>query len=212
MDWQVRVDSRGKQRCSDGATVRIGFDYEFNSLQFKEDELSVAFSSLTAGGNTSTTPSRWTIKPILMTFAPIILKLVRVSFFLAFWRACRNHPVIQPLPFGNAERLRAAKRILDRIGDQLIIERKSDLLQELSYGVKEREGTSGKDLLTLLVRANLQDADGMSDSDVRARKCSPMLPPLLITSVFQRSAPSSLPAMKRPVPPCRGPCSGCVKI
>jgi len=28
---------------------------------------------------------------------------------------------------------------------------------------------SGKDLLTLLVRANLQDSDGMSDSDVRAQ-------------------------------------------
>ena len=64
--------------------VRTGFGYEFNSLQSDEDELSVAFRSLVAGGSKSTVPSRWTIRSILMAFAPVILKLVRVPFFLAF--------------------------------------------------------------------------------------------------------------------------------
>ena len=72
------------------------------------------------------------------------------------------------------KRLRNAKKIIDRIGDQLIAERKSAMLREPSYGINEKLDSSGKDLLTLLVRANLQDSDGMSDSDVRARECSPI--------------------------------------
>ena len=48
------------------------------------------------------------------------------------------------------------------------------MLQEQSYGVKEKSDTYGRDLLTLLVRANLQESDGMNDSDVRARKGSPL--------------------------------------
>jgi len=62
--------------------VHTGFGYEFDSLQFKQDELSIAFASLFANGARSTIPSGWTIKPILMKFAPMILKLVRTpSFF-----------------------------------------------------------------------------------------------------------------------------------
>jgi len=61
---------------------------------------------------------------------------------------------------------------MDRIDNQLITEQKSALLREQPYGAKEKADTNGKDLLTLLVRATLQDADGMSNSDV---------PPFLIT-------------------------------
>jgi len=77
-----------------------------------------------------------------------------------------------PLPLSGVESLRAAKKIIDRIGNQLITERKSALIQEQSYGVKEKSDIAGRDLLTLLVRANLQDTDGMSDSDVRAQICT----------------------------------------
>lgn len=80
--------------------------------------------------------------------------------------------MIQPWPTGGLKRLRAAKKVLDRIGDQLISERKSAALREQSCGVKEQLDASGKDLLTLLVRANLKDLDRMNDSDVRDRKCS----------------------------------------
>ena len=110
-----------------------------------------------------------------MAFAPAILNLVRILFLLTFLWTCRNSLVIQ-LPLAGVKRLRATKRIIERIGNQLIAERKSALLREQSYVAKEKAGTSGKDLLTLLVRANLQDADGMSDSDVRARKGSLTLP------------------------------------
>jgi len=56
------------------------------------------------------------------------------------------------------------------------------MLREKSYGIKDKSDTTGKDLLTLLVRANLQDVDGMSDSDVRARKGPPTFPPFLLTT------------------------------
>ena len=87
------------------------------------------------------------------------------------------------------KRLRNAKKILDRIGYQLIAERKSAMLEEQSYGANEKLDTSGKDLLTLLVRANLHDSDGMSDSDIRARECSPLPPslPLGMTKVSCRN-------------------------
>ena len=81
--------------------------------------------------------------------------------------------IIQPVPLPGANAIRAAQKAIDRIGDQLISERKSALLQEKSYGVEEKSDMTGRDLLTLLVRANLQDADGVSDADIRARKVSP---------------------------------------
>jgi cytochrome P450 len=85
----------------------------------------------------------------LTRFAPILFKL--------------------PWPTKGLTRLRAAQKILNRIGNELITERKSAMLQEQSYGAKEKSDTNGRDLLTLLVRANLQDSDGMNDSDVRAQ-------------------------------------------
>jgi hypothetical protein len=59
--------------------VHIGFGYDFDSLQSKKDELSIALNSLVSSGRASM--SRWTIRPVLMTFAPALLKLVRVPFF-----------------------------------------------------------------------------------------------------------------------------------
>lgn len=94
----------------------------------------------------------------------------------------------QPWPTKGLKRLRAAKRVLDRIGDQLIAERKAAALREHSYGVEEKSDTPGKDLLTLLVRANMKDLDRMSDSDVRARKESPLFSfPLGVTGVPSRN-------------------------
>jgi hypothetical protein len=83
-------------------------------------------------------------------------------------------------------------KIVERIGDQIVADRKSALLQEQSSGVSEKLDMTGRDLLTLLVRANLQDADGMSDADIRARKSSPRtLSAPHNLYFFQRSLPSS---------------------
>ena len=80
--------------------------------------------------------------------------------------------VIQPLPAKGFKKVRSAKKVLDRICSQLTSERKTAMLREQQYGVKEKSDASGRDLLTLMLRANLQESDGMNDSDVRARKGS----------------------------------------
>jgi len=87
-------------------------------------------------------------------------------------------PILLKLPWPSIKSFRAAKEILNRIGNQLIAERKSAILREQPNGVKETSDAFGKDILTLLVRANLQDLDAMTDSDVRARK-----PPLPLLSL-----------------------------
>jgi len=50
---------------------------------------------------------------------------------------------------------------------EIIQERKQILIQEEANGTKD---AAGKDLLTLLIRANVRDKDGMSDEAVLARK------------------------------------------
>lgn len=53
---------------------------------------------------------------------------------------------------------------------EIIQERKRVLIEEEASGVK---GAAGKDLLTLLIRANVHDKDGgMSDEAVLARESS----------------------------------------
>lgn len=49
---------------------------------------------------------------------------------------------------------------------ELIQERKRILIQEEASGTN---GTAGKDLLTLLIQANIRDKDGMSDDAILAR-------------------------------------------
>ncbi|KAF9778944.1 cytochrome P450 [Thelephora terrestris] len=121
-----------------------GFDYKFDSLHSKGDELGIAFSSLASGGDAPM--GRWTIIPHLLTLAPILTKLPWLT-----------------------RKLGKPKAAIDRIGNELIAERKSTFLREQSYGVKETSDTYGRDLLTLLIRANLQDPDCMNDSDVCAQ-------------------------------------------
>ena len=171
LDRQVRAYLQEHQHSSNRLciTVYLGFGYEFDSLQSKEDEFSVAFHKLTPGGSSAINSSYWTIRPFLMAFVPIIFKLVRTS---VFWRTY-NNSMIQPLPFPGVKEVQAATKVVDRIGDQLVAERKSALLQEQSSGVKEKLDTTRRDILSLLVRANFQEADCMSDSALRSRKGPP---------------------------------------
>ena len=171
--WFGRFErvNRGKPTFVSPVMAYTGFDYEFNSLRSKEDEFSAAFRSLIAMGSASI--AIWTIRPLLAGLAPILFKLVRIPFLLIYLRTFRNNLIVQPMLLPGAKTVRTAREVLHRIGDQLVSERKSALLREKLYGVKEKSDTTGRDLLTLLVRANLQDADGMSDADIRARKGSP---------------------------------------
>ena len=56
---------------------------------------------------------------------------------------------------------------MDKMGMEIIQERKRILIEEEMSGTK---GAAGKDLLTLLIAANIRDKDGMSDEAVLARQ------------------------------------------
>jgi hypothetical protein len=57
---------------------------------------------------------------------------------------------------------------MDKMGMELIQERKRILIQEEATGTK---GAAGKDLLTLLIRSNVHDKDGgISDEAILARQ------------------------------------------
>jgi len=103
---------------------------------------------------------------------------------------------------------------MDRICSQFVTERKLAFLREQSSEVKEKSDTTRRDLLTLLVQANLRDTDGMSDSDVRARKGSPhaLSAPSHNLCFLQRSVPSSSLVTGRSVLQCLGHFSAFVEI
>lgn len=65
-----------------------------------------------------------------------------------------------------------ARAVMKRIGAQLVRERKLALSGGGSKGDFERVRESGKDLLSLLVKANMTDPEGssMSDEDVQDRE------------------------------------------
>ena len=60
--------------------------------------------------------------------------------------------------------------ILDWVGNQLITEGRLTILRERSYGIKGKPDSSEKDLLILSIRVDLEGADDMNNSDVRACK------------------------------------------
>lgn len=88
---------------------------------------------------------------------------------------------------------------MDKMGMEIIRDRKRILVQEEASGVKD---AAGKDLLTLLIRANLRDRDGgMSDEAVLARQfssCSTRIDRLM---PFQKYLRSSLLGTRPRAPP-----------
>jgi hypothetical protein len=93
------------------------------------------------------------------------------------WRLIGCHPVSGPQPVQKMRRDKKfadARSVMKRIGGQLVQERKLALSEGTSEDVEMR-GEIGKDLLSLLVKANMTDTGGssMSDEDVQDRKPSP---------------------------------------
>jgi hypothetical protein len=87
---------------------------------------------------------------------------------------------------------------MDKMGMEIIQERKRELIEEEASGVK---GAAGKDLLTLLIRANVRDKDGMSDEAVLARESLSLN--LLFRSVELAYPPHPFLSRNSDVPYCR---------
>ncbi|KAH9910895.1 cytochrome P450 [Fomitopsis serialis] len=128
-----------------------GFNYPLNSLDEsgKPNELNAAFTSvfgaLTGGG-------RGTVYTLLLHH------LVPLSRYLP----------------GEFSRLRdASQEVTRRVGMQLIREKKADVLKAMSSGKESSEVLGSRDLLTLLIKANMNsnipEHQRLSDEDVLAR-------------------------------------------
>ena len=104
-----------------------------------------------------------------------------------------------------------ARAAMKRIGARLVQERRVALCEGVSEGDTEKGREYGKDLLSLLVKANMTDpkASSMSDEDVQDREPTPfsdIVPVprshLIITTLtffipMQKSPPLSSPVTKR---------------
>ncbi|KAH9851382.1 cytochrome P450 [Lenzites betulinus] len=123
-----------------------GFGYDFRALdpEEKPNELSMAFRQL------------------LGPAPPSSLKLYLSAFF----------PLLKLLPSKRATIVKGAADVIRRVGSQLVIDRKTSTMQaamEKHHNV-ERKDLQGRDLLTLLIRANLAtdipESQKLSDADV----------------------------------------------
>ncbi|KAH9885221.1 cytochrome P450 [Cubamyces lactineus] len=127
-----------------------GFNYAFNSLtpQGKHNELNQAFQVIFS------VPSRFTIMMLLKNLFPIL----------------------DIFPDERAKSVGRAQEVMRRIGNQLIQEKKAEIQREMSEsksGNVAQKDVRGRDLLTLLLKANMAtdipDSQRLSDEDVLAQ-------------------------------------------
>ncbi|OJT11870.1 Cytochrome P450 3A28 [Trametes pubescens] len=125
-----------------------GFNYNFDSLRGKPNELNAAFQEVFNPGTNFT-----------------IFMFLKNVF-----------PALDIFPDERAKRLDHAQEVMRRIGLQLIEEKKAQIAREMSEGKSggvERKDVQGRDLLTLLMKANMAtdipDNQRLSDEDVLAQ-------------------------------------------
>ncbi|KIJ16578.1 hypothetical protein PAXINDRAFT_11029, partial [Paxillus involutus ATCC 200175] len=126
----------------------IGFNYDIDALGVTEkpNEMNVAFATVLSA-----------------------LEKVNIFFALQAW-----FPPLRLIPNDRARKVRAAQRTMERIGKGLLTKAKAAVLS----GATEKRGieksiAQGRDLLTLLVKANMAtdipENQRLSDNDVLAR-------------------------------------------
>ncbi|KAI1784699.1 cytochrome P450 [Ganoderma leucocontextum] len=127
-----------------------GFNYEFDTLNTEKppNELSVAFQEIFK------LPPRLNVRQILWALIPVLSRI-------------RN---------SRAKKVEAARATMQRIGMQLLQEKKAEIMRE--YGEKgtgavEKKDLQGRDLLTLLIKANMAtdipDDQRLTDEEVVAQ-------------------------------------------
>ncbi|KAG9018778.1 hypothetical protein FRB90_009782 [Tulasnella sp. 427] len=121
-----------------------GFGYDFNSLaEGKKNELAQAFARL------FTPPSR-------IPFLEILAERI---------------PILRIIPTEGARTTAESKAVMARVGRQLVEEKRAAVLAEASLsGGLQKEGFKGKDILSVIVKANMatdvKDTEKMSDQEV----------------------------------------------
>ncbi|CAA7265268.1 unnamed protein product [Cyclocybe aegerita] len=126
-----------------------GFDYKFDALTTdpKKNELNRAFSVLFTPGN------RMALLPLIKTMVPAL------------------RPILKYIPEERGDEIRVASETMNRIGTELLRDSKAAIYSE--NGKVDKFSWKGKDLLSLLVRANmatdLPPSQRMTDEDVVAQ-------------------------------------------
>ncbi|OBZ66502.1 hypothetical protein A0H81_13684 [Grifola frondosa] len=157
--WKAEIDKQGEParievlswlgRMTLDVIGLAGFNYVFDALDVtkKPNELTMAFREIFDSS------VQITIYGILRNFLPIL----------------------QILPDKRAQRTDQAHRVMRKIGKQLIAEKKAAVVKELA-GEKEdmeRKDLQGRDLLTLLIKANMStdipEGQRLEDEDVLAQ-------------------------------------------
>ncbi|KZT05226.1 cytochrome P450 [Laetiporus sulphureus 93-53] len=125
-----------------------GFNYHFDALntEGKGNELNQAFEVL-----------------FRSLTGPSLIVTLKALF-----------PPLRLIPDRRSSRMAAAQKVMKRIGMQLIAERKAEIAKAIQSGQKENDtGLQGRDLLTLLIKANmatdLPESQRLSDEDVLAQ-------------------------------------------
>ncbi|KAJ3514175.1 hypothetical protein NLJ89_g2525 [Agrocybe chaxingu] len=126
-----------------------GFDYKFNALTTdpKKNELNRAFSVLFTPGN------RMALLPLIKSVFP------------------SSRPILKYIPEERAAEMRVASETMNRIAAELLRDSKAAIYSD--NGKVDKFSWKGKDLLSLLVRANmatdLPPSQRMTDEDVLAQ-------------------------------------------
>ncbi|CDO71953.1 hypothetical protein BN946_scf184940.g100 [Trametes cinnabarina] len=125
-----------------------GFGYDFHALnaEGKSNELNLAFRSFLANN-------------------------ARGGSIIGYLRG--RFPILKYIPNARARRVEASAKVIRRVGRELVQTRKAALLRELEekhVDGLQRKDLQGRDLLTLLIKANMAkdvpDSQRLSDEDV----------------------------------------------
>jgi hypothetical protein len=141
-----------------------GFNYKFDALDTsgKPNELNQAFTTMFRA-NMTMGPM-----PVLQALFPVLRWIVRASLMTHIV----DSKVPSPQPTERDTRFQQAQRTMTRIGSQLLRDSKASI-EASKGGSVEKSSWQARDLLSLLVRANmatdLPDSQRLTDADVLSR-------------------------------------------
>ncbi|KII91537.1 hypothetical protein PLICRDRAFT_173371 [Plicaturopsis crispa FD-325 SS-3] len=142
----ARIDIlAGMSRMTLDVIGLAGFNYTFDSLSARRNELNEAFSALFRGQS------------------------LGLLFILQLWI-----PILRLIPTHHKRVVAEAQKTMGRIGRELLASAKAALISSQKDGLSQSQSQTGaRDVLSLLVRANVEEGAGnravMTDEDVLAQ-------------------------------------------
>ncbi|KAI0736247.1 cytochrome P450 [Fomitopsis betulina] len=147
-DEPARINiMKGLSKMTLDAIGLAGFNYHFDSLntEGKPNELNSAFETMFGS---------------IADFA--LFPLLQAYF-----------PPLRIIPNARTRRIERAQKVMRRIGLQLVEEKKAEIMKATSSGEKGDDTLHSRDLLTLLIKANMAtdvpESQRLSDEDVLAQ-------------------------------------------